>query len=376
MHGTGTLATFIRAVRNGDLDSVRAMAAADPALVRATDPGNFGSTALISAAGAENREVVDLLLELGADVNQRSDWWAGSFGVLDSGSDEMAAYLLSRGAALTPHAAARLGMVGELRGMLRADPSVVGQRGGDGQTPLHFARTPEIVDLLLEHGAEIDARDIDHGSTPAQWLGGSRPETAAHLAARGAAADPFLAVRVGDVSLLERLVKAEPEGVAVRVSRERFPAPPPAAGHIYLYTIGEGCTLVHAAAGADRPGVVRWLGANGADVNARGGYDDATALHAAAWGDRPEVIGALLDSGADIDALSGSMHRNEPIGWAIVSGAVGAFRVLLERGARLRRAHLDDARAGVEGRFREYNPRRPSSAWAEIAQLLAGRDPA
>ena len=75
-----------------------------------------------------------------------------------------------------------------LRAMLAADPGLVHARGGDGQTPLHFARTVEIADLLLGCGAEIDALDIDHASTPSQWRGGERPDVAAHLVSRGAAA--------------------------------------------------------------------------------------------------------------------------------------------------------------------------------------------
>lgn len=370
MSDASELTTFIRAVRGGDLEAVRTMASADPALVRATDPRCFGATPLIRAVDTDNRPMVDLLLELGADIDQRSDWWAGGFGVLDSAGDAMAEYLLQRGATLTPHAAARLGKTDELRAMLAADPSLVHARGGDGQTPLHFARTSEIADLLLAHGARIDALDVDHGSTPAQWLSEPGPVVAAHLVSRGAAADPFLATRVGNVSLLESLIATEPEGVRVRVSRERFPVPPPAAGQIYLFTIGEGCTLLHAAAGADQPPVIQWLAAHGADVNARGGYDDGTPLHTAAWGDKTAAIGALLDAGADINAKSGNMHRNEPIGWAIVSGAVNAFRALLDRDAIVQPWHREDARRGAQGTFREFNPRRPIEAWQEIVRML------
>lgn len=366
------ISRLLRAVRAGEHAAVRAMIAADPALVSATDPNCFGTTALIAAADSGDIAMADLLLDAGADIHQRSDWWAGSFGALDSGSDAMAEHLLARGAALTPHAAARLGKIDDMRAMLARDPALVHARGGDGQTPLHFARTPAIADLLLAHGADINALDIDHASPPVAWLGGARPDVAAHLVARGAAPDPFLAVRIGDAALLERTLATEPQGVRVRVSRERFPAPPPAAGHIYLYTIGEGCTLLHAAAFADKPDIVRWLSARGADVNARGGYDEATPLHSAAWGDRPGVIAALLDAGADIDAPSGPMHRNQPIGWAIVSGAVGAFKALRDRGATIRPCHIEDAKQSAAGAFREFNPTRPAEARLEIKRMLAG----
>lgn len=372
----GFIAKFMDAIRAGSMVEVEAMVWPDRRnawLLRATDPKSFGATGLLHAVNAENRPMVDLLLELGADIDQRSDWWAGSFGVLDGASDEMSAYLLGRGATLTAHAAARLGKIDELRAMLGRDASLVHARGGDGQTPLHFARTPEIADLLLAHGAAIDALDVDHASTPVHWLGESRQATAAHLVSRGAKPDPFLAARIGDVGLLERLVRDEPDGVNVRVSRARFPAPPPAAGHIYIYTIGEGCGLLHAAVGADRVEAIRWLAANGADVNVRGGYDDGTVLHGAAWNDKAASITALLDAGADIDPKSGAMHRNEPVGWAIVSGAVNAVRVLLERGAAVRADHVEDARKGMEGAFREFNPKRPIEAWREILTMLSAR---
>lgn len=367
------LAGLVAAIKARDAARVRDLVSADPPLVNAPDPGCFGATPLIHAVGTDDTAIVDLLLELGADINRRSDWWAGSFGVLDSASDSMAEHLLARGATLTPHAAARLGKIEQLRGMIDEDSSVVSVRGGDGQTPLHFARTVGIAELLLRHGASIDALDIDHASTPAQWLGGSRPEVAGYLVSRGAAADPFLAVRTGNLDLLERLIGMEADGVAVRVTRARFPTSPPAAGHIYLYTIGEGCGLVHAAVQSDRPDVILWLVARGADANARGGYDDATPLHLAAWNDKPAAAAALLDCGAKIDIPSGVLHRNEPIGWAIVAGSVGAFRLLRERGATIHSHHIEDARKGSAGAFRAYNPHRPIEAWREIDALLGAR---
>jgi len=362
--------TLLHAIHAGDTAAARACVLANPALLHAADPKCFGATPLIHAVNTDNRAMVDLLLDLGADINQRSDWWAGGFGVLDSASDELAEHLLARGATLTPHAAARLGKLDALRDMLASHPDLVHARGGDGQTPLHFARTPEIADVLLVHGADINALDTDHASTPAQWLGESRPLTAAHLVARGASPDPFMAARVANLSLLERLVRAEPEGANVRVSRKRFPVPPPAAGHIYLYTIGEGCTPLHAAALAEQPGSIRCLATLGADLNARGGYDDGTPLHTASWNDKPRAIDALLDAGADINAPSGPMHRNEPVGWAIVGGSVHAARLLIERGAPLRAAHREDAARGARGEFRQFNPKRPIETWQEIARLV------
>jgi hypothetical protein len=67
-------------------------------------------------------------------------------------------------------AAAQLDRKDLLAAILRKDPSRVNERGGDGQTPLHFARSREVVDLLLacrrrsgcqRSRSPFDARGVD-----------------------------------------------------------------------------------------------------------------------------------------------------------------------------------------------------------------------
>ena len=365
---------FVSAIQRGDTEQVTRMLRQTPELISAHHEGSFGSTGLIQAVLRDDRAMVDVLLDAGADIDQRSDWWAGSFGVLDHSGVDMSVHLLERGAELTPHAAARLGLWEELRSMIAGDPGCVHRRGGDGQYPLHFSHTPEIVDLLLEHGAEIDARDIDHESTAAQWRATARPAVAAHLVERGCATDPFLAAVSGRVDVLQGLAAEDPAVVHATVSRDRFSTSGArAADHIYFYTIGEGCSLLHAAAAADRGDVIRWLIAGGADPNARGGYDRQTPLHAAAWNDAPEAARSLVEGGADPNARSGRIHDNEPLGWAIVSGAPQAVATLLELGATVRQVHRDDADAGAGGKFRQFNRDRPLERWVEVRELLRPR---
>src|SRR6185312_1002575 len=110
----------------------------------------FDAPAVVGAA--HNRDMIDLLLAAGADINARSGWWAGGFGVLDSVDPALAPFLIERGARVDAHAAARLGMIDRLRTLVAADPAVVHARGGDGQTPLHFASTVAIAEFLLDHG--------------------------------------------------------------------------------------------------------------------------------------------------------------------------------------------------------------------------------
>src|SRR5262249_30291511 len=93
---------------------------------------------------------------------------------------------------------------------------------------------------LLEHGAEIDALDDDHDSTPAQHLSGDRPEVAGFLVAQGATSDLLLAAALGDIGLVQRHLDADPGMIAMRVDQDWFPMIDTAAngGHIYQWTLG------------------------------------------------------------------------------------------------------------------------------------------
>ncbi|MGH7655524.1 MAG: ankyrin repeat domain-containing protein, partial [Gemmatimonadaceae bacterium] len=194
---------FAAAVQADDLALVRAMLDQDPALrhrLNDTMPGlHFGGTPLIAAVNNKNREMVELLLGAGADVNQKSHWWAGGFGVLDYAVD-LADFLISRGATLDACSAARLGRLDALSAIVRADPRRVHERGGDGKTPLHWAATIETAEFLLENGADIDARDVDHESTPLQYLIREHQDVARLLVARWADADIFAAAALGDLA--------------------------------------------------------------------------------------------------------------------------------------------------------------------------------
>lgn len=367
---------FFHAVRRGDLSGVRARLHDTPELAHAFDPTCFGATPLNHAASADNTTMIDLLIDAGASPDTPSDWWAGGFRPLDDCDDATADHLLSRGATLTPHAAARLGRLDDLRAMLDASPDLVHTRGGDGQLPLHYAKTPAIAALLLDHGAAIDARDIDHASTAAQYAAPTRPGVAACLAGRGAQADLFMACMIDDTKLAEHLLPGEPGGVNARITPERFPAPGSQALGIYHYTVGTGCTPLHAAATAGAASACRWLLAHGADPGATGGYDDATPLHVAAWHNHADAAAALLDGGAPIERPSGRIHHNTPLGWAIVGGSDSAVELLLSRGAKLGSNHVADAAAGARGQFHEFNRHRPLDRWRRVQQLVeaaAGR---
>jgi ankyrin repeat protein len=229
------------ALRAHDAPAVRRLFAAHPVLReqinRPLPDFNFESPALLGALGS--REVIDAVLDAGADINVKSAWWAGGFGVLDHVTPDLAAYLIQRGATLEPTAAARLGLFDALKQMIAARPELVHARGGDGQMPLHQAATVEIAEYLLAHGADIDARDIDHESTPAQYAVRERPDVARLLVSRGCRSDILLAAAVGDRALVVRHLDADPLSIRTSVSSEFFPMRNPhAGGSIYIWTLG------------------------------------------------------------------------------------------------------------------------------------------
>lgn len=207
--------------------------------------GAFGQTALLAAVQRQNREMVDVLLRAGANINQKSHWWAGGFHALDDAwqTPWMASFLIGRGALPEIHHVVRLEMVEEVRRMLAENPALVHARGGDGQLPLHYAQTVEMAEFLLDRGADINARDVDHESTAAQWMVRDRPEVARLLLRRGAATDILMAAALGELETVTRLLNTDPRVIRTAVNDTWFPKRDPRAGGcIYIWTLGSNKT--------------------------------------------------------------------------------------------------------------------------------------
>jgi ankyrin repeat protein len=231
---------FKVAVEAGDAAELRRLLETHPELASKINEPMFSFDSTAVHVARTNIELLDLLIAHGGDLNARTAWEKGGFGVLEQVSPEEAAPLIARGARIDIWAAAHLGMIAELKDLIARDPSLVHAKGGDGKRPLHFARTVEIARFLLEQGAEIDALDDDHSSTPAQHLIGDFPDVAAFLVAQGAASDLLLATALGDIVLVKRHLDADPGAIAMRVDQDWFPMIDTASngGHIYQWTLG------------------------------------------------------------------------------------------------------------------------------------------
>lgn len=200
----------------------------------------FGSTAVIISK--HHMDVVDVLLKHGADINAKSQWWAGDFHVLEGVSSDLADKLLKLGAEMTPHAAAEQGWIDWLTEAYQADNAIIHQRGGDGKTLLHYATDPRVIDWLLERGADIEARDIDHQGTPLQWMISQRKWDVARLFVdRGATVDLFAAVALNDLDLVKQALADYPQAIQARVDEAGYPLVPKADGrHQYAYVFSSG----------------------------------------------------------------------------------------------------------------------------------------
>lgn len=287
----------------------------------------FDAPALVHVTGQGDLDLVDVLLEAGADPNRRSDWWAGGWHVLHTARGAIADRLIEAGAVPDACAAANLDRPDMLRRILDADPLRVHERGGDGQTPLHFARSREVVDLLLERGADPDARDIDHHGTPAQWMlergrGAGRYDLAAYLVERGATADIFLAAALGLVTRLRALREAEPTSLTLRTGQGEYGEQPPASLHIYTWSIGQNLSPLQVAAQFEQAAAINVLREL---AGPKERFLAACALASAA-----EAKGILREWPALVGSLSPDEQRLMPdAAWA---GNTAAVELMLELG--------------------------------------------
>jgi ankyrin repeat protein len=159
---------LLRLARKGDLEAVLGQLARDPSLLNAKSAAH-NRTLLWEATRRGRRELVETLVERGADVNIPGRHRHESFVLLKPycvavtyGREELASYLLARGTIVDAYSASYLGEEGRLLDWIEEDPRIVNRELEEDTvwrvTPLHYAVSggrERIVDLLLERGAEV-----------------------------------------------------------------------------------------------------------------------------------------------------------------------------------------------------------------------------
>ncbi|MDE0424141.1 MAG: ankyrin repeat domain-containing protein [Candidatus Poribacteria bacterium] len=341
---------FITAVENGDAWTVENLLATNETLAAQLDAPwfSFDAPAIVFAAASGNRELIDVLLDAGADIDVKSSWWAGGASALHHATGsmlnynrELAEYLIERGATIDAHAAAGLDMSEKLAELIRENPEVVNEPGCDGMSPLHFAATPRIAELLLAHGADINLRDRDHNGTPAQWTLGSRPEVCQYLLEQGAEGDMVLYCVTGDVerakavlqenpALLDlRIDHKVPEGYTIASHDAEGIGEVPGA-HVYAYKVGPTMRLLEIALQAKQAAIIKMLMECGYQIKLREWY------MIAGQGPRnmDRLVKMFLGKGLDINARQ--KHRRgvwAPLHWVAQRGLTDGISCLLENGA-------------------------------------------
>ena len=364
-----------RAFHQRDAAAVRRIVGHHPEFRSRINAPVFGFDSPAVVAYANDLAMLDVLLELGADPNARSGWWAGGFHALHSASGAAADRLIAAGAVPDACAAANLDRPDLLQRILEEDPARVHERGGDGQTPLHFARSRTVADMLLDAGADIDARDVDHRSTPAEWMlerrrSAGRYDLARHLVERGAHTDIFLAAALGLTDRARAMITADRGLLDLRTGQGDYGEKPPSSYHIYFWTIGGGRSPIEVAAQFDQQetaeallelasplhrllfacrtaneDVARTIVRENPGILASMSPSDHRALAEAAWNGEARAVALMLDLG--FDARTTGHDSGTPLHLAAWEGSPEIVGMLLRRPDAHEHVAIRDAHYGA-----------------------------
>ncbi len=245
---------IVDAVRRGQTDHVARLLDANPALAKAKAPDADQTPVLYLAVDTRDTELVRLLLESGADwrVSTRSGWT-----------------VLARACSHS---------------------------------------TSEIVDLLLDRGADLNERD-SWGTLPLYGALGNRTMML-HLLKSGATADVKMAIDMDRLDVARRLLTEDPPRARIRY--------------------GTGLTLLHDSArvGDTRTDAIKLLLSYEADVNAVTNWG-ATPLHLAVFHGNARIAAILIDHGSQLHIEDN--YGLTPLGVAKAANHVSCVELLRDR---------------------------------------------
>jgi ankyrin repeat protein len=308
---------------------------------------SFGKPAVVCARN--NLPLLDVLLEFGANINARSQWEPGSYGVLNETDTNVVDALLKRGAEWDIHAAVEHNRTEVVLKFLD-DEQAVHRRGPDGQLPLHYAQDVEMAKRLLSRGAEIDARCLDHDSTAAEYMVCDRSEVCLFLIEQGCQTDIFMACALGHVELADYHLGKDPDCLTWEIGKGRYD------GHIYNWKLPAG-TPYRVALAQGRGSLAeaifhrlpprrQFLAACWAAKEDRARElltrhpefldnlgEDARLVADAAWAGKADAVAVMLKLGFPVDSRGD--HRSTPLDRACVRGDLAVVESVLPFGPDL-----------------------------------------
>jgi ankyrin repeat protein len=304
------------AIVNGHLAKLKRLLREDPRLVRKRSTRTHQATLLhyVSANGVEGERqktpknivaITELLLKAGAEVDAEADMYGGG--------------------------ATTLGLVA---------------------TSIHPYRAGvqnELMQLLLDHGAEIDRRSSagNRQSTVAGALANGRGEAAEYLAARGARLSLETAAGVGRLDVVKRFFNDDGTR-KTKTSRKRVQ-------RAFLNACGWG-----------RTNVIRFLLDTGVDLG-NGGGDGQTPLHCAVITGQLETVKFLLTLNPPLEAKN--IYGGTVLGQTLWSAAHGGnpklyseiIETLIAAGAKLPPRHVP-VNEPIDALLRRYGS-EPEPTW-------------
>ncbi len=221
------------------------------------------------------------------------------------------------------HEASRRGHLACVRLLLQSGADPNARESGDHTTPLHWAAAHghlEIVRALLDAGSDVHGFGDVHQLDAIGWAS-EHPQVIALLIDRGARHHVFSAIASGDLEALRALVRDNPRTLDRRMSRFEF---------------------------------------------------DQTPLHFAISRKRYDMLDLLIELGADLDAEDATGHT--ALATAMMRGDHEAVRRLTAAGAKSNKGwSIPDAKSKTSGDFKSAVAKLAESA-RKVIPMIRVRD--